>query len=86
MDDRAVTRPSHDSRTLDGTGSQRATGGTVPDSPAIREELRMLHERYIRAVNEAIGADRPDEAQRLADRYPDEALDLLLTLEEGRPA
>lgn len=55
----------------------------MPES-LIRDELRKLHERYIRAVNEAVAADRPDDAGELGDRYLDEALELLLTLEEGR--
>lgn len=42
-----------------------------------QEQLRRLHEAYIRNVNSAIARGRPDIARELADEYADEALRLM---------
>jgi hypothetical protein len=40
--------------------------------------LQALEEEYTFSVNAAIGEDRDDLAQQLADSYPDAALEVLL--------
>ena len=57
---------------------------TLGDSANVRQCLRELHDTYVWQVNAAIEEGREDLVARLADRYVDEALDLLISAEAGR--
>ena len=51
--------------------------------PPIEERLAALHAHYVTRVNAAVAAGRMDLVRDLADEYEDEALDLMLALEDG---
>ncbi len=47
------------------------------------DDLNVLHDHYVEAVNAAIGDDDLDRADRLAAEYDEEAI-LMVALHEGR--
>jgi hypothetical protein len=51
----------------------RHTRGMNPTSP----ELSQLHDRYVEAINIAVGDDNEALVAQLAAEYDDEALDLI---------
>lgn len=53
----------------------------MPTSP-VENALEALHDAYIERINAAVAEDRMDLVEELSDRYTDEALELLLTLEK----
>jgi hypothetical protein len=58
--------------------------GSLPPHPdllpdgALTDRLRALHDDYVEMVDMALAEGRDDLVEQLADRYPDEALALLL--------
>lgn len=54
-----------------------AVQGELISEDALTEQLRLLNERYVEKVNEAIDHDRPELAQELSDAYADDALRLM---------
>ena len=44
----------------------------------MQPQLHVLHEQYVRAVNEAVGADEPELVAELAQEYFEAALHLVL--------
>ena len=52
---------------------------------SIEDRLRALHAHYTSRVNAAIADDRMDLVGDLAHAYEDEALELMLALEESAP-
>lgn len=61
-----------------------ATKGALVPPTGIEERLPALQAHYTALINAAVGADRMDLVQELADAYQDEALGLLVTLESDR--
>jgi hypothetical protein len=47
------------------------------------DDLNVLHDRYVEAVNAAIGENDLDRADRLAAEYDEEAI-LMVAVHEGR--
>ena len=52
----------------------------------MRAALTDLHETYIYQVNQAVAADREDLAEELAAAYTDDALSLIMSLEDTQRA
>lgn len=48
---------------------------------ATRDQLQQLRDRYVEAVNVAVGEDRGDLVEELVATYPDAALRVLTSTE-----